>query len=203
MMKSLKFVLPILVPLFLVGLCFIPDTTERENQLLNVVSAVGTIGALLFLILDKIENVVDQRQMFWQGHLPYLTVSSPCDPSQNRCDINVLKNFDSYNDRGATYFSIVNFSKCNAHNITVQICVAADFSNSPIRQHFIDFLPVLSESMYELGDPNGVKYVYSKYHINPNTRQVLSDNVPAFLFSKFIVDRLHFMYLVLISFLFR
>jgi hypothetical protein len=175
MIKILKYSLPILIPSILVSLCLIPSDTEKQNQLLSVVAAVGTLGALLFLIFDKLQREGDERQQFWHDHLPYVTLSSPCDPTQNRCDIDIQTNFDPYNDRGARYFSIVNFSNANAYDINVDICTTSDFCNSPVRSHYIDFLPVYSEPAFEGSDPNGLKFIYSKYHINPITKEVLLD----------------------------
>lgn len=172
-MKLLKFGLPILIPTILVGLCFIPYNSELENQLLTIVSAVGTFGALLFLIIDKIDKEKEDKEKFWHEHLPYLTVGSPCDPTQNRCEINLLTNIDDISNRGCLLFSITNFSSANAYDVTIKISTTSDFEQNHVRHHFIDMVPVIQytkENWY-----NNIHYIYSKYHINPLTKEVLLD----------------------------
>lgn len=174
-MKFLKILLPILVPAILIFLCFIPDKSETQNQLLNVVAAIGTLGALLFLILDKFEKEKEEKEKFWHEHLPYLTIGSPCDPTQNRCDINLLTNLDdSTNNRGCRFFSISNFSTANAYNLTIELSTSLDFENNPGRNHYIDLVPITQFSVGN-GFIENVHYIYSKYHINPNTKEVKLD----------------------------
>lgn len=173
-MKSLKYFLPVLIPVVLVLTCFIPCRTDTQNQLLNVVSAIGTIGALLFLIFDKKENENEEKQKFWHEHLPYLTIGSPCDPTQNRCEINLLTNNDSYSNRGSLLFSIPNFSSANAYNVTIDLSTTQDFKNNQIRSHYIDIIPVTQYSS-QSDSYNNIHFLYSKYHINPSTKEVLLD----------------------------
>jgi hypothetical protein len=172
-MKILKFVLPIIIPSILVGLCFLPCDSKLQNLLLTIVSAVGTFGALLFLIIDKIEKEKEEKVVFWHEHLPYLTVGSPCDPTQNRCEINLLTNIDDISNRGCILFSITNFSTANAYDVTIKISTSPDFEQNQARYHFIDMVPIIqytNENWY-----NNIHYIYSKYHINPQTKDVLLD----------------------------
>ena len=118
--------------------CWFPD----KANWINGTAALGTLGALIFLIIDKVEKEREEKEIFWHEHLPYLTVGSPCDPTQNRCEINLLENIDEIGSRGAILFSIVNFSSANAFDVNIDISTSTQFEPEYTRKHFIDFIPV-------------------------------------------------------------
>src|SRR5688572_11318000 len=57
---------------------------------LNYFASCGTIGGFLYLILDKILGEKEANHLRWQSQIPFVTLASPCDPTANYCDINIL-----------------------------------------------------------------------------------------------------------------
>ncbi len=171
-MKKKKYILSILIPSILIAPCFMPCFKDFQILWLQIIGGIGTFGALLFLIFDKADKEQEEKEIFWHDHLPYLTIGSPCDPTQNRCDINLLNNpdapWDSY--RGLAYFSISNFSSVNAYDIIIKISTSLVFEENATRSHYIGMIPVTSDSWQNL------QFIYSKYHINPLTKEVLLDD---------------------------
>lgn len=175
-MKILYFIIAICILLIIVLIPFIFPTLNLDRAIwVNGISSVGTIGALLFLIFEKIGKDKVEKEIFWHQHLPYLTVGSPCDPTQNRCEINLLQNNDEIGNRGAILFSIVNFSRANAFDIHISISASKEFNNDSTRSHYIDFIPVYNHPIEEYGTASGVNFIYSKFHISPTTKDVRLD----------------------------
>lgn len=175
-MKYFKFIIPILIIVAIISVPWLfPYWVSDKQNWINAIAALGTLGALIFLIIDKIEKEKAEKEVFWHEHLPYLTVGSPCDPTQNRCDINLLENNDDIGDRGSVLFSIVNFSDANAYDVQFEISTSKAFSNDYTRKHFIDFVPVYAPPVHQFAAANGVSFFYSKFHIDPDSKEVRLD----------------------------
>lgn len=137
---------------------------------LNYFAASGTIGALLCFIIDKITNEKNQNHLKWQSEIPFVTLTSPCDPTSNYCDINIANFKSEFSERGNQYFTISNIGKTNAYDIKIMFSSNLDFGESNIfHRHYIPYLSPLIISGYMT---QGQDYIYSNFHINPETKEI-------------------------------
>ena len=140
------------------------------NDWMNYFAASGTIGAFLSLIIDKISNDKNENHKKWQSEIPVITLTSPCDPTSNYCDINIVNFNADFEERGSQYFSIINIGKTNAYNIKIEFSSEQNFNESNIfHRHYIPYLiPIVTtENKTSFQD-----YIYSKFAINPDTKEI-------------------------------
>src|SRR4051794_36619410 len=94
--------------LMILSYCFFKTGYTLKNvdlsDWLNYCAACGTVGGFLSLILDKIISEKETNHLKWQSEIPFVTLSSPCDPTLNYCDINILENTSIVEGRGYEYF---------------------------------------------------------------------------------------------------
>src|SRR5690606_15763986 len=84
---------------------------------LSYFAACGTIGGFLYLILDKILSEKKINHLKWQAEIPFVTLTSPCDPTASYCEINIVEYNTEFEERGSGYFSVCNLGKTNAFDI--------------------------------------------------------------------------------------
>lgn len=170
--------------------CWLKDNyTLRSLEIgdwLTYFASSATLGGFLYLILDKILSEKESNHLKWQSEIPFVTISSPCDPTANFCNINILNNEDRINQRGHKYFSVSNIGKINAYDITVLFSSDDTFIDSKIfNRHYIAYLcpiQVLMRTEGYLHDKyvsqdsypfyEFTEYIYSNYNINPDTKEV-------------------------------
>lgn len=144
---------------------------------LNYFAASGTVGGFLYLLIDKILSEKEENHLKWQSEIPFITLASPCDPTLNYCDINILENASSFEGRGYEYFSVCNLGKVNAYDITILFSTDENFTETKIfRRHYINHLCPLKV----FGGIDRVYYefkeaIYSMYNVDPETK-VSSDS---------------------------
>lgn len=151
---------------------------------LNYVVCCGTVGGFLYLILDKIFSEKETAHQKWQSEIPFITLSSPCDPTLSYCDINLLENHSDIPERGIEYFALANLGKTNAYNISILFSPDEKFIESKIfNRHYVSFLvplKVLSGSHSDKTDGSTYSYkiyefkesIYSRYNVNPDTKEI-------------------------------
>lgn len=141
---------------------------------LSYFSACGTIGGFLYLILDKVLSEREANHLKWQSEIPFVTIASPCDPTSNYCEIDIL-NFDTgFSERGTGYFSICNLGKTNAYDIKILFYKDSNYIDSNIfNRHYIPYLPPLLPIGYYTGFHYEFReFIYSNYNVNPDTKEI-------------------------------
>ena len=133
------------------------------------------------MILDKVTSQKEANHLKWQSQIPFVTISSPCDPTANYCDINILDSEDEIVERGKQYFSICNLGKANAYEIKIYFCSTSDFIESNIfHRHYIPYLQPLIchdpvyNSKENYIDPlySNREFIYSNYNVNPENKEI-------------------------------
>ncbi|MCQ9634152.1 hypothetical protein MP477_04190 [Chryseobacterium sp. WG23] len=140
---------------------------------LNYFVASGTAGAFLSLIIDKISNERSENHKKWQSEIPVVTLTSPCDPTSNYCDINIVDSISDYEERGSQYFSVINIGKTNAYDLTIEFCSDIDFKTKVFHRHYIPYLVPLAKTEYQNQFQD---YIYSKYSVDPQTKEISNKN---------------------------
>jgi len=158
--------------------CYLKNGTTLRTILLSdwlsYFAACGTIGGFLYLILDKVNSEKEMNHLKWQSQIPFVTLTSPCDPTSSYCEINILTYDTGFTERGSGYFSVCNLSKLNAYDIKILFCTKDDFSESNIfNRHYIPYLPPL-ETIISNGECYFAnrEYIYSNYNVNPDTKEI-------------------------------
>lgn len=158
------------VGLFLMWLLPGPMRNLTNEDWISYFESSGTIGAFLYLILEKITSEKESKHLQWQSQMPFVTITSPCDPTQNFCNINILTTGDDEEGRGLRYFSVCNHGRVNAFDISISFSISPDFE-VPFHEHYISYLSplggLLTTGAYEFQD-----FIYSKYSINPISKNV-------------------------------
>ena len=154
--------------------------TISLSDWLSYFATCGTIGSFLYLVLDKVLGEKELNHLKWQSQIPFVTLTSPCDPTTNYCEINILDNETGFKERGNGYFSICNLGKITAYDIKIIFYSKAEYIESNIfNRHYIPYLPPLiihspvynpSENVYEQSYSNR-EFVYSNYNVNPDTKE--------------------------------
>ncbi len=143
---------------------------EDFSSYMNLLAGLSTLGALLSFLHDKELTRQSEDQKYWHSYMPFLMLSSPCDPTQNYCDINILDNKSDYTpSRGNIYFSVPNFSNATAYNVKIEFSTKKGFLTTETKCFFIDVVPITQ------GDGNNLRFVYSKYNISPDSKEILLD----------------------------
>ena len=138
---------------------------------LSYFAASGTIGGFLYLILDKILSEKEISHLKWQLEIPFVTLTSPCDPTASYCEINILEYNTEFEERGSGYFSVCNLGRTNAYDIKILFYTKDEFIESNVfNRHYIPYLPPLASTGY--GDFNYREYIYSNYNVNPDTKEI-------------------------------
>jgi len=177
---------------------FIYEAASNSSHITDWITAIGTLiaagGAGLGVYKyfqnkeREQENIEREDQQFWQQYYPILNISSPCDTSQNSCELNIANNKSVlHEERGSMLFCIYGMNENIAYDVVVTISACKDFTaGSPLRRHYISNV---NHFMYDDGekevDDNGKKkkikisgmeymhgMVYSKYHVDPETKEV-------------------------------
>ncbi|NCU05229.1 MAG: hypothetical protein GXC73_14715 [Chitinophagaceae bacterium] len=184
--------------LIILAYCFFKDSYTLKSitlpDWLNYFAACGTVGGFLYLIMDKLLSDKEANHLKWQCEIPFVTLASPCDPTLNYCDINILGNTSSVQGRGDEYFSVCNLGKINAYDISILFSTEESFSESKIfNRHYINHIAPLkvfigSNSYFDYRTANNqtlpipmfgqVTYyefkesIYSNYNVDPATKQI-------------------------------
>lgn len=146
---------------------FTPKDVSLENWM-RLFAGIGALGGFVFLIIDKLLTSRRNNHNYWQEKIPFVVISSPCDPSLNYCDINILEGDAS--GRGNIYFSICNHGKTNAFELEFQFSKSSEFLDSDIfHNHYMSFLTPLPRN--KDGDMLP-EYIFSKYSVDPKTREI-------------------------------
>lgn len=182
----------------IVGYCYLKDgftlLSLTIGDWLNYLAACGTVGGFLYLLLDKVLSEKEENHVKWQSEIPYISLASPCDPTLNYCDIDILNNASGYGGRGNEYFSVCNLSKVNAYDISILFSNDEKFETPTIfNRHYINhLLPLQAFSSFYTDfsqqQVNGgstliptiqqtVTYnfrdiIYSNYNVDPTTKQI-------------------------------
>jgi len=170
-----SFIIPFIIGIVLVlTYCYFKDNYTLDclsiSDWLNYFAASGTIGAFFALIIDKVTNERSQNHLKWQSEIPFVTLTSPCDPTSNYCDINIASFTSEFSERGNQYFTISNIGKTNAYDISILFSSNQDFKESAIfHRHYIPYLAPLVANGYMTQYQD---YIYSNFHINPDTKEV-------------------------------
>lgn len=141
---------------------------------LSYFAACGTIGGFLYLILDKVIGEKEINHLKWQSQIPFVTLTSPCDPTANYCDINILEYNEGFGERGSGYFSICNLGKINAYDIKILFYTKDNYLESNIfNRHYIPYLPPLvPHHPASIPSYSYREYIYSNYNVNPDTKEI-------------------------------
>lgn len=154
--------------------CFKDGFTIRSISLsdwLSYFAACGTIGSFLYLILDKVLGEKEINHLKWQSQIPFVTLTSPCDPTASYCDINILDNKSEFEERGNAYFSVCNLGKTNAYDIKIEFFTKDDFKEI-FNKHYIPYLPPLVPGQNaEYIFYSFREFIYSNYNVNPDTKE--------------------------------
>ena len=59
---------------------------EDFSSYMNLLAGLSTLGALLSFLHDKELTKKSEDQKYWHSYMPFLMLSSPCDPTQNRSE---------------------------------------------------------------------------------------------------------------------
>ncbi|AKK71309.1 hypothetical protein OK18_00450 [Chryseobacterium gallinarum] len=175
----ISFLIPFLLGLLLIlAYCLFKDNytlgSVTLSDWLNYFVASGTVGAFLSLIVDKISNERSENHKKWQSEIPMVTLTSPCDPTSNYCDINIVEFNNDYQQRGSQYFSVSNLGKTNAYDITIEFCSDEVFTTTKIfHRHYIPYLMPLSNAGYE---GQFQDFIYSKFSVDPETKEISNKN---------------------------
>lgn len=142
----------------------------------SALQGIWTVWSLIRLIILWYKEKNDKHTEFWHNNLPILSLTSPCDCTQYYCDADLNDFPSSFPERGNKLFSIPNFSKVVAYNIQICISGTEDFTNSSNvkRYHYINEIPPTNISM-SLSPEDYVTMMYSKFHINPDTKDANYD----------------------------
>lgn len=163
---------------------------------LNYFTASGTVGGFLYVLLDKILSEKEENHLKWQSEIPFITLTSPCDPSLNYCDINIMEN-DSNSistGRGNEYFSVCNLGKVNAYDVAITFSTDEKFIETKVfNRHYITYLCPLKvvsgtylDATKETVNGEQVLYprasvssyyefkesIYSNYNVDPVTKEI-------------------------------
>ncbi|MDR2270453.1 MAG: hypothetical protein LBF27_06045 [Sphingobacterium sp.] len=175
----ISFLTPFILGLILIlCYCFFKDGYTLKSlalsDWLNYFVASGTIGAFLSLIVDKLSNEKSENHKKWQSEIPVITLTSPCDPTSNYCDINIVDPINENEERGSQYFSVINIGKTNAYNITIEFCSDKNFTNTKVfHRHYIPYLIPLAKTEYQNQFQD---YIYSKFSVDPETKEISNKN---------------------------
>ncbi len=145
------------------------------SEWLNYFAACGTIGGFLYLILDKVLSQKEINHLKWQSQIPFVTLNSPCDPTSNYCDIDILTYQTPFHERGSGYFSICNLGKINAYDIKILFYSKENYIDSNIfHRHYIPYLPPLVTHTDSYGNfsYSFKEFIYSNFNINPDTKEI-------------------------------
>lgn len=144
------------------------------NEWLSYFAASGTIGAFLSLIIDKLTNERNENHKKWQSEIPVITLTSPCDPTSNYCEINIVDYTDEYIERGSQYFSVINIGITNAYDIKIEFSSDISFNQGDIfHRHYIPYLIPISNTE---GQIHFQDYIYSKFAVDPETKEISNKN---------------------------
>ncbi len=146
----------------------------KINIALSTLGQIFSIPAFFFLLWNYWESKnkeiglrKDEVDKFWHEYCPVIIIGSPCDLSQNRCDIDLNDNRSNPTDeRGVKYFSIGNIGTRPAFNIKIFIDKNLEFNNP--KKHFISNLQSSNLQPYQ----QSFDYICSKYHINPDNMEI-------------------------------
>ena len=75
--------------LIIVVYCYSKNYSINDLSLsewLNYFVACGTVGGFLYLILDKILSEKEINHLKWQSQIPFVVLTSPCDPTADYCE---------------------------------------------------------------------------------------------------------------------
>lgn len=138
---------------------------------LSYFAACGTIGGFLYFILDKVFSEKEINHFKWQSQIPFVTLTSPCDPTASYCDIDILNNDTDFKGRGTGYFSVCNLGKMNAYDIKIHFYTKDEYIEKNIfNRHYIPYLPPLVAT--NNGEFNYIEYIYSNYNVDPDTKEI-------------------------------
>ena len=171
----LKRWLPLWITLIIFGIILFVDylidkKVEDFSSYMNLLAGLATLGALLSFLHDRELAKKSEDQKYLHSYMPFLMLSSPCDPTQNYCDINILDNKSDYTpSRGNIYFSVPNFSNATAYNLKIEFGTKKEFLPTESKCFFIDVVPITQ------GDGNNLRFVYSKFNISPDSKEILLD----------------------------
>lgn len=188
------------------------DNWAKGSNIANIVIAACTFAAFIFLAIEFSKNRRSEKRTqemeehrFWHDHLPVLTLASPCDVTQNYCDINIANNVAVIEERGNELFSIVNFSSCTAFDVSIEISANENFTNvnsryahyysevhpySPARFSLGSFSKYVYEEKDEReGEPVASEKTYTQRHVASYvpTYSEADDNI-VYIYSKFFID---------------
>jgi hypothetical protein len=149
---------------------FITQKLRNTTDYMSWLAGLSTLGALLSFLYDKELNRRSEEQKYWHSYMPFLILSSPCDPTQNYCDINILDNTSEFNSsRENIYFSIPNFSNATAYDVRVDFSVNRNFLLGETRSFFIDVIPATDNG------GNNLRFLYSKFNLSPESKEIQLD----------------------------
>lgn len=171
----ISFLSPFILGLLIIfSYCFFKDNYTLKslqlNDWINYFAASGTIGAFLSLIVDKLTNEKSENHKKWQSGIPVVTLTSPCDPTSNYCEINIVDFTNEYIERGSQYFSVINIGKTNAYDIKIEFSSDQNFIQTKIfHRHYIPYLIPISKTEYQTHFQD---YIYSKFSVDPDTKEI-------------------------------
>ncbi|WP_353148550.1 hypothetical protein [Chryseobacterium sp.] len=172
---GLSFLTPFIIGfLVILTCCYFKDkytlSSLTVSDWLNYFVASGTVGAFLSLIIDKISNEKSENHKKWQSEIPVVTLTSPCDPTSNYCDINIVDFDEQYPERGSQYFSVINMGKTNAYDISIEFSSDEKFNTNKIfHRHYIPYLMPLVKTDYQTHFQD---FIFSKFSVDPQTKEI-------------------------------
>lgn len=136
--------------------------TDSWTSIRQVLESIATIIAAGFAVVIYCINKRKENNQYWNDNLPVVTLWSPCDVTQNACDINLLDN--SEDEKGSCLFKLGNFSKTTAWNLTIDFYSDLEHCNK-LYSTYIQEIPITQNSEWWIP-------IYSKYAVNPLTKEI-------------------------------
>lgn len=132
----------------------------------NGIEALATATAAGFAIYLYNQNKKQDNNKYWNDNLPVITIWSPCDVTQNACEIDITQNLND-DINGSCLFRVGNFSKTTAWNLEIHFC-SDEHCLKILRKLYIQEIPTTVKTT----DENQIwTPIYSKFHIDPNTKE--------------------------------
>lgn len=135
--------------------CDIPDWID---------AVASACTALLAIYLWR-NNKESENNKYWNDNLPVISIGSPCNILQNACEIDISKDF--WDENWAILFRLGNFSKTTAWALSLEFYSDEVCASESLRSLYVSEVPVTNLSDKEGGIP-----IYSKYHVNPKTKEI-------------------------------
>ena len=140
--------------------------SKNSVIILQAIESLSTCIAAIFAIVIYKKNKIKDENRYRNENLPVITIGSPCDVTQNACDINILSNYDvdENDDNWTCLFKLANFSKTTARDISLGF-YSDEKCTCLLHSLFIQEVPITTNNNWWVS-------IYSKLSINPESKKI-------------------------------